>query len=174
MLKTGKRVGTEQWTKLVRNMMDEPAWRALSASAQALYSWLKFEWHGPDNNNNGKIRLSVRQAAEKVGIGINAAARGFHQLQAKGFIVVTEDACLGYSEQAKSPAYELTEIPLLTSQSHSGRRLYKNWSKTRDFPIQKGPANNPSGANGKIEPCHQNEDGKVINMKKVWGRTSSK
>ncbi len=39
--------------------MQMPAWRALPATAQALYPWLKLEWHGPRANNNGKISLSV-------------------------------------------------------------------------------------------------------------------
>ena len=43
--------------------LDTPAWRALSTAAQALYPWLVMEFKGKNYNNNGKIRLSVRQAA---------------------------------------------------------------------------------------------------------------
>ena len=60
----------EHFTKLVRNTMETPAWRALRPTAQALYPWLKLEWRGPQNNNNGNIRLSVRQAADRLGVGI--------------------------------------------------------------------------------------------------------
>jgi len=45
--------GGEHWTKLIRTTMEEPAYSALSTAAQALYPWLKLEWHGPDANNNG-------------------------------------------------------------------------------------------------------------------------
>ncbi len=73
-------------------MMETPAWRALTLSAQALYPWVRLEWRGAKFNNNGKIRLSVRQAAAKMGCGVNTAARAFQELQAKGFLVVTEGA----------------------------------------------------------------------------------
>ena len=45
---------TEHFTKLVRNMMETPAWRALSPMAQALYPWLRLEWRGVNFNNNGQ------------------------------------------------------------------------------------------------------------------------
>jgi hypothetical protein len=129
--------------------MEEAAWRALSTVAQALYPWLKLEWRGPDFNNNGKIRLSVRQAAEHMGVGINTAARGFQDLQAKGFIVVTEQACLGVHGLGRAPAYELTELPMPNGAQHSGRKLYREWRSGHDLPVEKGSANNPDGRNGK-------------------------
>ena len=93
--------------------MEEPAWRALSPTAQAIYPWLKFEWKGAEANNNGKIRLSARQAAKCVGgISPATAARALQELQAKGFIVVTEPARLGIEGAACSPAYELTELKM--------------------------------------------------------------
>ena len=55
----------EHFAKMFRHIMEEPAWRALPSTAQALYPWLKLEWRGPDADNNGSIRLSVRQAAER-------------------------------------------------------------------------------------------------------------
>ncbi|MGB3455982.1 MAG: hypothetical protein WBA35_06440, partial [Litorimonas sp.] len=44
------------------DVMQTPAWRALPTSSQALYVWIKHEWRGKKFNNNGKLRLSVRQA----------------------------------------------------------------------------------------------------------------
>ena len=58
--------GAEHFARLTRRMMETPAWKALSPTAQALYPWLKFEFKGPKFNNNGKINLSVRQAAERL------------------------------------------------------------------------------------------------------------
>ena len=165
---------SDHWTKMLRRTMQEPAWNALSVTAQALYPWLKFEWHGKDNNNNGRIRLSIRQAAERLGVGRNTAGRAFHDLQSKGFIVVTEAAILGSSGNAKSPAYEITELPLPQSAKLEGRKLFKEWTPGRQFPVQKVCANNPRGVNGKTKPCHQNEDSDVIKMKTVKKRTSSK
>jgi hypothetical protein len=38
------------------------------------YPWFKFEWRGADKNNNGKIRLSVRQLADRMGVRPDTAA----------------------------------------------------------------------------------------------------
>ncbi|WP_243611640.1 helix-turn-helix domain-containing protein [Shimia aestuarii] len=174
MPKPGKETRKEHWTKLIRNMMEEPAWRALSPTAQALYPWLRLEWHGPDHNNNGKIRLSVRQAADRMGVGLDTVARAFHDLQAKGFIVMTEMARLGCSGAAKSPAYELTEIALPHGPKRDGRKLYKEWGEGKDFPVLKARANNPKGINGKTKSLHQNHDGGVIEIMTFQERASSK
>ena len=106
---------SEHFTKMIRNTMETPAWAALSTTAQATYPFLKLEWRGPGANNNGRIRLSVRQAAAMIGVSVNTAARGFQDLQAKGFIVVTGRACLGTSGMARAPAYELTELAMPAS-----------------------------------------------------------
>jgi hypothetical protein len=153
----------EHFAKLIRATMETPAWRALSPTAQALYPWLKLEWRGPEANNNGSIRLSVRDAARKLGVADqNTAARAFHDLQAKGFIVMTEHAVLGVEGRAKSPAYELTELALHCGERPEGRKLYRDWQPGADFPVHKARAHNPSGANGKSETRHENHDGAVV------------
>ncbi|WP_199699540.1 hypothetical protein [Notoacmeibacter ruber] len=154
------------WTQMIRHTMEEPAWRALSTSAQSLYVWLKFEWRGTDFNNNGQIRLSVRQAAERLGVGRDAAANAFRDLQAKGFIVQTELACLGIGGAAKSPAYEITELKL--PHADRERKLFQNWQPGKDFPVQYATANNPRGANGR------QQSGKVVRLrqKKIPSRKS--
>jgi hypothetical protein len=141
---------SEHWTKMVRPTMQTDAWRALSSTAQALYPWIKLEWHGPNSNNNGKLRLSVRQAAECLGCNRKTAGRAFSDLQAKGFLVQTTPACLGFGGEAKSPAYEVTEIALPTDNRCN--RLYREWSHGHDFPIKSAPINNPNGNNSKVKP----------------------
>ena len=162
------------WTRIERKTMEVPAWRALSPVAQALYVWLRFEWRGPNANNNGKLRLSVRQAAERMGVGQHTAARGFHDLQAKGFIVVSELPCLGTSGQARSTAFELTEIEMPGSDARGGRRLFNQWEPGRDFPVQRARANNPSGRNGKTKPHDHIDDRDVIILSTKPRGTSSK
>lgn len=120
---------------LKRSFLSTSAWRALSPKAQAVYLWLRLEWKGPRFSNNGKIRLSYRQAAKRVGIGINAAMRAFHELQAKGFIVVTEMGALGVAGVARGPSYELTELPLAGADVRTAKHLYRDWQPGRDFEI---------------------------------------
>ena len=153
--------GVEHFTKLVRTMMETPAWRALTPTAQALYPWIKFEWRGPKANNNGQIKLSVRQAAEALGVNMKTAARAFHDLQAKGFLVVTEAARLGIGGEAKSPSFEITELPLPHIEQRDGRKLYRQWEAGRDWPVHKAAIHNPRGRNG-AKPCPQNGNSTVV------------
>ncbi|WP_109367377.1 hypothetical protein [Ochrobactrum soli] len=162
--KKGRSSGGEHFTKMIRHTMEEPAWRALSSTAQALYPWLKLEWRGPDANNNGKIRLSVRQAAAKLGVTPDTASRAFHDLQAKGFIVLTELPCLGVEGAAKSPAYEITELKMPGTVG-DGSKLYREWREGNDFPVSLTASNNPHGSNGrKLKSRHGFRDGTVMEM----------
>lgn len=147
-MSSNKHWANEHWTKMVRPNMETEAWRALSVSAQALYPWLKLEWHGPKANNNGRIRFSVRQAATAVGINRKTAARAFQDLQAKGFLVMTEPARLGVGGEASSPSWELTEIALPGSEPTRPRNLFRDWIAGRDYPVYKAAAQNPTGRNG--------------------------
>lgn len=170
--KTGRNTQKEHWTKLTREIMELPAWRALSTTAQALYPWLRLEWKGPHNNNNGKIQLSVRQAAAALGVTPTTASHAFHDLQKKGFIVMTSKPCLGVEGLAKAPRYELTEIALPYQATVSGRRLFKNWDEANEYPINKVSSNNPKGLNGKTR--HQFDDDPVIIFETFRNFQSSK
>lgn len=139
---------TEHFTKLIRQTMQTEAWRALSPYAQAVYPWIKLEWRGPSANNNGRIQFSVRQAAYAVGINRKTAARAFHDLQAKGFLVMTSPAKLGLGGQATSPCWEITEIAMPNAEPARPRSLFREWRHGRDFPVHKAAAQNPRGRNG--------------------------
>lgn len=140
----------EHFAKMLRSTMQTEAWRALSPMAQALYPWLLLEWHGPKANNNGRITLSVRQAAGAMGIGVNTAARAFHDLQAKGFVAVRKQAQLGIKGQATATEYELTEIAL-PGNGIRPRRLYLDWQGD-DFTVSKAAIHNPRGSSKKQNP----------------------
>ena len=77
---------------------------------------------------------------------------------------VTQHARLGLSGEAKSPAYELTEISLPHVNERGGRRLYREWQPGHDFPIHKTMANNPTGRRGRAKPCHWNGDSTVVEL----------
>ena len=138
----------EAVTVLRLDVMRTPAWRALSLPAQALYPWIKLEWRGAKFNNNGKLRLSVRQAADCMGCNIKTTMRAFQDLQAKGFIIQTEGASLGMEGMGKAPAYELTEIVSAGGRG-PGKQLFLNWSEGHDFPVKM----TPTRARPKTKPC---------------------
>lgn len=163
--KTGRDdvTGHDHFTILVRTTMETPAWQAMSCVAQALYPWLKLEWKGARANNNGSIRLSVRQAAKRLGVSNDTAAKAFRELQAKGFLVVREPAVLGMEGHAKSPAFEITEI--VTAPLERPKRLFETWKAGADFDIQRANVYNPLGLNGKRKTRPQNHDGTVLNFR---------
>ena len=84
----------------------------MSTATQALYPWLIMEFKGKIYNNDGKIRLSFRQAALKMGTSKDTVARAFGDLQAKGFIKVTKPGSLGISGMGKCPEYEIAALTL--------------------------------------------------------------
>ena len=140
-----------KFAQLPLTVIDTPAWRALSLSAQALFPWLLMEFKGKKYNNNGKISLSVRQAAERMGVAKDTAAKAFRELQAKGFIVVKKGASLGVEGHGKCPEYEITFITTLHKEAS---KLYLDWSEDEDFPIFAHPVKNPTG---KSKPCHNSQ-----------------
>nr|WP_111298626.1 hypothetical protein [Paracoccus saliphilus] len=146
----------EHWTKMLRSTMETPAWRALSTTAQALYPWLKMEWKGPKANNNGKISLPVRVAAERVGCNMKTAGRAFHDLQAKGFLLLTQHGRMGAEGKGAAPTYEITELATPGKDEHSGRKLYLHWEEGHDFPVRAHAPANPTGYNGLLSAESKN------------------
>ncbi|MGP9804502.1 hypothetical protein [Paracoccus sp. NSM] len=147
----------EHFTKMIRNTMETPAWRALSTTAQALYPWLKMEWKGPQANNNGKISLPVREAAKALGVNLKTAGRAFHDLQAKGFIVLTSFGRMGTEGKGAPPTYELTELATPGGEGHAGSKLYLHWQEGHDFPVRAHAPSNPTGRNGLLSDESKNE-----------------
>ena len=136
------RAQADHGTYVPRRLLSSDAWRAMSPKAQMIYIWLRLEWKGSKFNNNGKIRFSYRQAARCLGIGVNAAMRGFHELQAKGFIVVTQMGALGVEGEARGPSYELTDIGMPNTPPSN---LYLKWRPGNDFEITRHHSSVHSG-----------------------------
>lgn len=132
-MKDRRKVKDGKYTIMTLNLMSTPAWRALSSKAQALYTWLKMEWKGPKQNNNGQISLSCRAAAAKMSVTPNTAAAGFRELQKKGFIVVTKPSYLGTEGEARLQLYEITELPM--PGTDRPRHLYALWKQDTDYRV---------------------------------------
>ena len=151
----------EHYTIMTRALMQTNAWRSLSTTAQALYPWVRLEWKGPKANNNGKISLSVRQAAERLGVSKDTAARAFQELQAKGFLHVKETASLGVHGHGRCFKFEITEISLVPARD--GRHLYKTWTKGNDYEVTKAVPANPRGLRTKT--LHKSSASPIIEFK---------
>jgi len=92
---------TERYVMLRHWLLDSPAYKSLSANAQALYLHMARRYNG---SNNGVIPYSVREAAEALHIGMATASNTLRVLQDRGFIVRTKKGAFSHKpELAKSP-----------------------------------------------------------------------
>jgi len=86
MARSGKRSQEGQYAPLPYALLKSPAWRSLSGSSVKVFMELHTRFNG---SNNGKIHLSMNEAAAALGIGKATAQRAFLELQTKGLIVLT-------------------------------------------------------------------------------------
>lgn len=136
----------EHGTYLHRALVESDAFRALTPIARLVFIQLMLEWKGSKFSNNGKLRLSTRQAAVKVGCDKGTVSAAFHDLQKKGFIIVTSLGALGVRGVARGPTYEITQWPLPGEKM--AKKLYKQWTPSQEFEVKRHSVNNPSGKRG--------------------------
>jgi hypothetical protein len=88
-------------------MLETDAWKALSAPARAVYIQIGFRYNGC---NNGKIALSVRDAARECGLANNTANRAFKDLVDLGFVEETRHGSLSrktrFASEWRMTAYQ--------------------------------------------------------------------
>jgi hypothetical protein len=95
---------------LDKEMMDCPAWRAMTHGARCLYIALKRRWSFK-RRNNGRIFLSQRDAQEELGYPQrDSISRWYREQQHYGFIVMTNPGGLGADGTGKAPHWRLTEV----------------------------------------------------------------
>jgi len=104
------------------------------------------EFKGSQYYNNGRIKLSVRQAALKMSSSKDTVSRALGDLQAKGFIKVIKGGSLGISGMGKCPEYEITDISLPKNGSKANDN-FKDWKEVNEFKIFKHPVKNGEGKN---------------------------
>jgi hypothetical protein len=104
---------------VTNQVLDAPAWRAMSHGARSLYIALKRRYW-PNKKNNGRIYLSVRDAAEELGSGRTQIIRWFRELRYYGFIVMMNAGCLGLDGKGKAPHWRLTEVSYMRGTSSPG------------------------------------------------------
>lgn len=72
--------------RLYHGLMATTAWRHTSLGARCLLLEIVRRWNG---GNNGEIFISVREAADLLGVHRNTAVKLFHELDDKGFTAIT-------------------------------------------------------------------------------------
>jgi hypothetical protein len=129
------------FTPLQHEIMDCPAWRAMSHGAQVLYLALRRRY-GFDARNNGKIFLSQREASTQLCSSSNQIARWFRELQHYSFIIMTDPGCLGVEGKGRAPRFLLPELGYMNEPP---TKDYLRWNGTpfKDSPKTESRNGNP-------------------------------
>ena len=112
------------------------AWRSLSGAAVKVFFELHTRFNG---GNNGKITLSMNEAAEALAIGKATAQRAFKELVEKGFIELTTP---GNWYHRRAHEWRLTTKPMNTGK---GKRVATNeWRLWSPQKTKRGSPADPS------------------------------
>lgn len=133
----GKRSEEGQYIPLSYAQLKSPAWRSLSGAAVKVWLELHTRYNG---GNNGKLHLSMKEAAEILGLGKATVKRAFDELQAKGFLVL-ETPGNWYSRRAHD--WRLTSKPM---EGRTGKIAptfdWRNWKqqKKSEYVLKMNPS----------------------------------
>lgn len=135
-----------RYTTLREYMLASAAWQSLDCNARCLYIELARRYRGP-NSNNGKIPLSVREAATALHIGRSTADRCFDLLEDRGFVKIGKRS--GFSMKGRvSTEWMLTEFPDDTKTGVIATKDFMRWSSEKE---NHSPATRPhSPATGPV------------------------
>lgn len=143
----GKRGDKEQYVPLPYLQLKSEVWRSLSGAAVKVWLELHTRYNG---GNNGKLHLSMNEAAELLGLGKATVKRAFDELAEKGFIVL-ETPGNWYSRRAHD--WRLTSKPMQTPKGKTAPTLdWRNWRPPKKQ--KQGSKTDPS--HGRVVP-YQNQ-----------------
>lgn len=153
----GRTKGAVQpFVQVLKPTLKEPAWKALSYGARCLYITLKSYYRG---DNNGRLFLSVRKAAEELGASRSSTERWFRDLIQHGFIMPTRGGFLGGDGKGTATSWRLTELGFMGEQP---TKDYKDWPniKTRIPSRKSGQTITKIGTprHENRDNCHENRD----------------
>lgn len=94
----------DNFVALEHYLLDSPAWRSLDPVSRAAYVELARSYNG---TNNGRLLMSARMLADRLGISKDTAARKLHALRESGFIELVKQS--GFNMKMRHCAeYRLT------------------------------------------------------------------
>lgn len=117
--KTGRSDGGDQFVAIPYPMARSAAWRSLSGSAIKVWVELRSRYNG---GNNGKLTLSLDEAARLLGLGKATVSRALDELTAKGFI---ELRVRGHWYGRKATEYSVTDR---SCQGVHASNAWRTWS----------------------------------------------
>lgn len=118
----GRNSGEGQYLTLSYNMARSEAFRSLSGTAIKVWIEIRSSYNG---NNNGKLFLSLTDAAKRLGISKSTASRAFKELEEKGFLKLTRK---GFFTGRQASEYISTDLPF------NGQLKTNDWKQWRKPP----------------------------------------
>lgn len=128
---SGRSTGEGKHVRLHEWMLASPAYRSLSCHARCLLTELKRLYNG---DNNGRLHLSVRKAAELLGASKDTSQKAFRELQCRGFIRARQVGTFGW-KQGKATTWILEEFPV---DDQLPTKSFMRWRP--DHKSEPGPA----------------------------------
>jgi hypothetical protein len=101
----------QQWTWWTIQMIESPAYRALSLSAHRVIARIRLEHARHGGKENGRLPVTHRDF-HKYGVTLSAVAPAIREAQALGFIRITEHGVASAGEFGKPTLFELTHLPV--------------------------------------------------------------
>ncbi|WP_071672699.1 hypothetical protein [Nioella nitratireducens] len=114
----GRHVQLPEW------LQASEAWATLKPGPRALYIELKRRFNG---SNNGRIIFSHRDAAAALHVHRNTVGPWFDELQARGFVFMTQAPYLGPAGIGKASIWALGEMP--TTDGKPAQKAFMRWSE---------------------------------------------
>ena len=113
---------TERFVKLTYPLIESEAWKWLRPISKAVYIELKRRYNGL---NNGKISLSLSEAAHILKASKSSISRALKQLETHGFIKLIKK---GYFTGRMASEYALTDEQL---DGYPPTREWRRWQPTK-------------------------------------------
>lgn len=107
MAKKDKHGNRPSFCMLETWVFDHPSYRQLGLGARGLM-WELIRVH--NGHNNGRLFLSHRMAAQRLGCCRNTVSGYYRELEKLGFIVKTQGHCLGPEGKGQAAHWALTHL----------------------------------------------------------------
>jgi len=95
-------------------MLESPAYRALSLSGHRIWARIQIEHANHGGKENGKLPVTYRDFNE-FGVCWDAIGPGIREVEALGFVRVTEEGRAGNGEWRKPNKFALTHLPTVAN-----------------------------------------------------------
>ena len=148
-----------QFVPVRYEVLDCPAWKAMSPGARCLYIALRRRV--PKGRN--RVFLSHRNAVKEIGCAKASVGRWFDELEHYGFVVLLQHGCLGVDGKGKSPHWRLTELGQTSKTSADGlldppTRDFLRWDGVKFQKTKSRPTGEDTLSYSVAHPCPTDED----------------